>query len=294
MLYPLHKEDSSTSGCNHSTCEANFSSTCETHPHFTCEAHSVKPIPTLRVKPILAPRVKPTQAPCVKSNPNQGERLTWRVKTTPPALQWKQMPDAVGNFLRDWQMNVPEDQNDPQTFLANARLQIHRKLVEEIRTLNGVKFQLLLENLLYKQTTEGFDKWNEPTLRSEMKLLLTEDEISESLDRELQQMLEKIQRFTKEGTNGQWIHMVQLHIAQYQQIHGGSYFSLPKEVQAKKASSTLKTKTKAVYNGLYVWHSTLLIKVANTQNTMDCVAMVLLKNSHQQIDLVQKQIPNLP
>ena len=37
-------------------------------------------------------------------------------------------------------MNVPEDQHDPQTFLVNARLKIRHKVVEEILSLNGVKF----------------------------------------------------------------------------------------------------------------------------------------------------------
>ena len=65
-------------------------------------------------------------------------------------------------------MDVPENQHDPQFFLASARLQIHLKRVEEILSLNGVKFQLLLEVRLYRQTPEGVDQWNEPTCRSKM------------------------------------------------------------------------------------------------------------------------------
>ena len=72
-------------------------------------------------------------------------------------------------------------------------------------SLNGVKFRLLLEVRLYRQTTEGLDKWNELTLRSKMEPLLTTDEISKSLDRRLQRM-ETLERFTSEGSG--WHHTI--------------------------------------------------------------------------------------
>ena len=67
---------------------------------------------------------------------------------------------------------MPEDQHNPQALLANARSQIHHKLVEEILSLKGVKFQLVLDDLLGKQTPEGRDEENEPSLRSKMQPIL--------------------------------------------------------------------------------------------------------------------------
>ncbi len=42
-------------------------------------------------------------------------------------------------------MHVPGDQHAPQVFLANAHSLTHHKRVEEILSLNGVKFQLVLD-----------------------------------------------------------------------------------------------------------------------------------------------------
>ena len=85
------------------TCEAQSSSTCETYPCFRCESQSS------------------SWSPRVKTTPTQRVNI--------PNM-WKHMLYAIGKFLRGWQMNVPEDQHDPQAFLANARVQIHYKLVE--------------------------------------------------------------------------------------------------------------------------------------------------------------------
>ncbi len=55
---------------------------------------------------------------------------------------------AIGNFLRCWQMDVPQGHSlgaDPLTFLEGVRPQIRQKLTEEILAIKGVKFQLALK-----------------------------------------------------------------------------------------------------------------------------------------------------
>ena len=70
---------------------------------------------TLHVNPNPVPRVKPTPALRVKTNPAPRVNLTFTQRVNMQIC--KHMPHAVGNFLRDWQMNVPEDQHDPRAFL---------------------------------------------------------------------------------------------------------------------------------------------------------------------------------
>ena len=175
-------------------------------------------------------------------------------------------------------MDVPEDQHDPQSFLTSASSQIHHhKLVEEILSLNGVKFQLLLEIRLYKQTTKGLDNWNELTLRSNMEPLLTADEISKLLERRLQHMLETLEWFTNEGS-GWTADMISTPHCTIPTNPRWLLCPTPKEVQNKKSVINVKTKTTAAYDGLCVRHSsphvTSLIDPANTQQTMDCIGMV--------------------
>ena len=60
-------------------------------------------------------------------------------------LVFRQIPWAIGKFLRGWQMNVPQGHPlgvDPRAFLDDARPQIRKKLTEEVVALKGVKFQL--------------------------------------------------------------------------------------------------------------------------------------------------------
>ena len=169
-----------------------------------------------RVKPIHVPRVKPTQQVVVR---------------TP----LKQMPHAISNFLQAWQMNVPENQHNPQAFLANTHPQIHHKLVEKILSLNGVKFQLAVMARVHKQTLGGLYEWKEPTLRNKMEPFLTANKIPEALDKEYQHILKTLKWFTNKGSRQIVDHVVrfQLHIACYQPLHGGSHLPLPREVQIK-------------------------------------------------------------
>ena len=192
-------------------------------------------------------------------------------------------------------MNVPGDQHDPQAFLENACSRIHHKLVEEILSLKGVKFQLVLYVRIYKQILKGLNKWNEPTLRSKMEPLLTAYKIPEVLDRGFQHMLKSLEKFTTEASG--WIvdgiTRFQLHIACHQPMHSGSYLPSSKEVQNKKAVVSVY-KTAAVYDGLCDRHSFQPSPTpnnsANTHQT-NCVGMV--PNLLKQINLVEKQNPKL-
>ena len=63
-------------------------------------------------------------------------------------LAFRQTPWAIGSFLRGWQMDVPKGHPlgaDPKAFLEGLRPRFYDKLEEEIRALNGIKFQLALK-----------------------------------------------------------------------------------------------------------------------------------------------------
>ena len=83
----------------------------------------------------------------ILDHPLEQEGLVFR------RTQW-----AIGDFLRGWQMNVPQGHPlgaDPLTFLEGVRPQIRQKLTEEILAIKGVKFQLALKVQLRKDRPDG-------------------------------------------------------------------------------------------------------------------------------------------
>ena len=77
----------------------------------------------------------------------------------PKELTFRRTRWTLGNFLRGWQMDVPQGHPqgaDPRTFLESVESKIREKLEEELRALRGgLKFQLALKVELVKANPDG-------------------------------------------------------------------------------------------------------------------------------------------
>jgi len=162
-------------------------------------------------------------------------------------LRFRRTPWVIGNFLRGWQMDVPggyPTEADPKEFLNKAEPIIHKKLVEEIKALKGVKFQLALKSQLWKPQSDGSEEYTDPVVRNKQEAVLNEDGIKEALHRAFPRILETLEKWTNKGSG--WIfdrvELLWLDIARYQPLRGGSYICLPASVSSKKAVINVKNK----------------------------------------------------
>ena len=171
----------------------------------------------------------------ILDHPLEQEGLVFR------RTQW-----AIGDFLRGWQMNVPQGLGaDPLTFLEGVRPQIRQKLTEEILAIKGVKFQLALKVQLRKDRPDGGEEYTDPVIRHKQETLLRAAgtaEINEVLDKAFPHILETLEKWTQRGSGWVVDHVctLWLDIARYQPLRGGSYIPLPAAVQHKKAVVNVK------------------------------------------------------
>ena len=157
-------------------------------------------------------------------------------------LTFHQTPWVLANYLRGWQMDVPQS-SDPRAFLERVRPQIQEKLQAEVETLKGVKFQLALKVQLLKDKPDGVE-YTDPVLRHKQEVILQAIEISKALDKVFPHMLETLEKWTQRGS-GWMVDTVQtlwLDIARYQPLKGGSYIQLPAALRNKKAIVNVKNK----------------------------------------------------
>ena len=164
----------------------------------------------------------------------------------PEELTFRQTPWAIGNFLRGWQMDVPQGHPqgaDPRAFLESIEPQIREKLGEELRALGGgMKFQLALKVELVKVNPDGSEEYTEPILRHKQEAVLQESDITAALEEAFPRLLEILEKWTQRGSG--WavvqVRTLWIDIARYQSLRGGSYIPLPKKLQDKKAVVNVK------------------------------------------------------
>ena len=159
-----------------------------------------RPTPALRQRwepSTLAPRQQPTPAPrdvptaemdayieeILSEMP--GERpipAPHRRRPIPVTLQlvFRRTRCVIDSFLQGWRMDVPQGHPhgvDPRAFLEGVRPQIRAKLKEEIKALNGIKFQLALKVQLRKDNPDGSEEYTDPVLRHKQEAILQNSEI---------------------------------------------------------------------------------------------------------------------
>ena len=130
-----------------------------------CQAPTPAPrSPAPRRPPTPAPRQPPTPTPVEMDayieeilSQMPGERPTPaprrrrpipRQRPIPAPLVFRRTRWTMGEYLRGWKMDVPQghpDGADPRAFHEGVRPPIQAKVKEEIKALNGVKFQLALK-----------------------------------------------------------------------------------------------------------------------------------------------------
>ena len=160
-------------------------------------------------------------------------------------LTFKQTRWTIGSFLRGWQMDAPERYGaDPRASLEKMRPRIRKKLEEEIRALNGIKFQLALKVQLRKTGPNGTEEYTDLMLRHKQEAVLQANEIDEALDKAIPTIFETLEKWTQRGSG--WVvdrvETLWLDIARYQPLRGSSYIPLPAAVRNKKAAINVKNK----------------------------------------------------
>ena len=139
-------------------------------------------------------------------------------------------------------MDVPQGHPngaDPRAFLEGVRPQIRVKLEEEIKALNGVKFQLTLKAQLRKDNPDGSEEYVSPVMHHKQVATLQNSEIDGALDQAFPAIQETLKKWTQRGSG--WV-VDQVDIARYQPLRGGSYIPLPAAVRNKKTVINIKYK----------------------------------------------------
>ena len=143
-------------------------------------------------------------------------------------------------------MDVPQGYPhgaDPRAFLEGVRPQIRAKLEEEIKALNGIKFQLAHKVQLRKDNPDGSEEYTDPVLRHRQEAILQNSEIEGALNQAFPTIQETLEKWTQRGSG--WVGRVEelwLDIARYQPLRGGCYIPLPAAVRLKKAVVNVKNK----------------------------------------------------
>ena len=219
----------------------------------------LKPLKPSKYRPIPPPRkAKAKKSKAIQEEFDPIKKLPSSAKNyqdelqglfeEPKELAFRRTRWTFANFLRGWQMDVPQghpQDTDPRTFLESVEPKIHEKLDKELRVLRGgLKFQLALKVELVKITPDGSEEYFEPVLRHRQETVLQENEITTALEETFPRLQETLEKLTQRGSG--WV-VVQvrklwLDIARYQPLRGGSYIPLPTEVKNKKAVVNVKNK----------------------------------------------------
>ena len=221
----------------------------------------LKPLQPRKYRPIPPPRrAKESKRKSIQEefDPTPSRKVLRSVKDyqdehqglfeEPKELAFRRTRWTLGNFLRGWQMDVPQGHPqgaDPRTFLESVEHKIRGKLEEELRALRGgLKFQLAIKVELVKANLDGREELMEPILRHKQEAVLQKNEITAALEEAFPRLQETLEKLTHRGSG--WavvqVRKLWLDIARYQPLRGGSYIPLPPELKSKKAVVNVKNK----------------------------------------------------
>ena len=167
-----------------------------------------KPIPdSVKERPLQPRKYRPPCATAIEDDPISRQKVLRSVEEyqdeildlfamKEEKLVFRQTPWVIGSFLRGWQMDDPKGHADPRAFLEEVEAQIHDKLVEEIKVLNGVKFQLALKVQLQKDKPDGSEEYTDPVLRHKQEAILKKSEIKGALNQAFPRIQETLEKWT--------------------------------------------------------------------------------------------------
>ena len=119
-------------------------------------------------------------------------------------------------------------------------------LEEEIKALNGIKFQLALKVQLLKDNPGGSEEYTDPVMRHKQEAILQNREIEGGggLSQTFPTIQETLEKWTQRGSG--WVvdrvEVLWLDIARYQPLRGDCYIPLPAAMRLKKAVVSVKNK----------------------------------------------------
>ena len=116
------------------------------------------------------------------------------------------------------------------------------KLIDEMKELKGVKFQLALEAELIEQNSNGEDVIAISRFNHKIIAFINETQIDDQIKEAKYEILKRIENFMREGSGYifERILRLNLNIARYQPIHGSSYIDLPQKIKQKQTITNVK------------------------------------------------------
>ena len=132
----------------------------------------------------------------------------------------------------------------PKEFLKGVRPRIREKRLEEILTLDCVKFQLALKSLFVNKVQMKLNRLLTLCSATNRRPFSGPAKSRRLLTRPSPHLLELLENWTQRGS-GWTVHRVQTlwpDIAKYQPLRGSSYIPLPAAVKSRKAVVNMKNK----------------------------------------------------
>ena len=147
------------------------------------------------------------------------------------------------NYLRSWVVTGREDDKDLMKFFENVEGIITQKLLEELNDLTSIKYQLCIQTKLEKFQKENLETAH-PYFRNIQSIIRNPSDISSSISKAQQQIQEKLEKWTHNGSGWQVEHIEKLYldISKYEPFKGGSYIKTPKYYSDKKAIINVQNK----------------------------------------------------
>ena len=122
-------------------------------------------------------------------------------------LLFERTPLATGNFLRGYVMNVPSDHDyakDAEILFHGTQKILKDKLIDELKELKGVKFQLVLEAELIKQNSNGEDVLAITRFNHNIMAFINETQIDDEIKEAKGEILKRIENFMRRF----WLHIL--------------------------------------------------------------------------------------
>ena len=168
--------------------------------------------------------------------------------TRPTNLDLEQLPSAMGNSLKTYQMIIPSQYKDPVLFFTDVKSLLLDKITDELSALSSLKYSIGLEVIFRKDNPGGTHTYTDPPSRFYTKQeavifnrdTFNQDEIN--LDVATSTIIERIEEFVQNGSGWKIDSLTTLWIdfAKYEPIKGSSYIPLPDVLKNKRAVINIK------------------------------------------------------
>ena len=169
-----------------------------------------------------------------------------KLAPTTRGLNFRKSQQAIRGFLVGYEMHIPngcEFEKDSMALLNHVKSKIQNKLLGELQSKKGIKYQLKLKIIMRKDSLiDGTIQYETTYFTHKQIPILNIEEVD--LDEVISMIIEKIEKWVANGSN--WvierIETLYLNVAKYQPLKGGSYIETPKELASKKTIVNVRNK----------------------------------------------------